>query len=474
MRHGRSLVGGALLVALLGTAVPAAGEPDPEGLRSQAEEAESDAEDVQDDLSSTIRSLDDLNRAIEDAERELAAAQSRLQEATAALAGLEEEIAEAEAAVASAEAAHDDAQAEVERAESEAAQALVELEAADARLHRRAIEVYKYGAGIPQQTLVTGVVGANDWHEVAVTTQSVSRIVSNDRDLLDVAESLRGQALLAEEEAELARTEAAAAEDAALDEAAELQVLLEEQEAAVAEVEAEETRREEMLRSFEEDEELMAQVAARLESEVAEYQRTAARLEEEASDAEAAEAAAEAEAARAAEEEARREAARAEQEATSEPPEEDSAEPPPEPEVPSDLAWASGLPSHGQQYAQAIASAASSAGIDARLLAGLVWCESAFNPNAVSHAGAQGLTQLMPGTAAMLGVSDPFDPQQNLNGGASYLAMRINQFGSVELGLAAYNAGANRVIEAGYEIPDILETQLYVPCVLGHYNRLAG
>jgi hypothetical protein len=104
-------------------------------------------------------------------------------------------------------------------------------------------------------------------------------------------------------------------------------------------------------------------------------------------------------------------------------------------------------------YASQIRSAAVAAGMDPLLLAGLVSTESGFNPNAVSHSGAQGLTQLMPGTAGELGVTNSFDPQQNLNGGAAYVAAQLKRFGRVDLALAAYNAGPGAISRLGV-VPD--------------------
>ena len=133
--------------------------------------------------------------------------------------------------------------------------------------------------------------------------------------------------------------------------------------------------------------------------------------------------------------------------------------------------WASRLPERGQRWAGAIQQAADDAGIDPRLLASLVQHESNFDPEARSHAGAIGLAQLMPGTAAGLGV-DPHDPHENLAGGARYLRSQLDRFGSPELALAAYNAGPNRVAQAG-GIPQIAETQAYVPRVMNTYRELA-
>jgi soluble lytic murein transglycosylase-like protein len=100
-------------------------------------------------------------------------------------------------------------------------------------------------------------------------------------------------------------------------------------------------------------------------------------------------------------------------------------------------------------FAAQIRQAAVANGIDPALLAGLVYEESGFNPKAVSKCGAQGLTQLMPGTARGLGVTDAFDPQQNLNGGAKYIATQMRSFGRVDLALAAYNAGPAAIRSLG-------------------------
>lgn len=92
--------------------------------------------------------------------------------------------------------------------------------------------------------------------------------------------------------------------------------------------------------------------------------------------------------------------------------------------------------------------------------------ESGYNPYAVSKAGAQGVFQLMPGTAKELGVTDPFDVAQNISGGISYMGQQLNRFKDPAMALAAYNAGPQRVINAG-GIPNIAETQDYVKRILG-------
>jgi soluble lytic murein transglycosylase-like protein len=112
-----------------------------------------------------------------------------------------------------------------------------------------------------------------------------------------------------------------------------------------------------------------------------------------------------------------------------------------------------------------ITAAAKKHGIDPALLAGLVKQESGFNPNAGSPAGARGLTQLMPGTAAGLGVTNVLDPLQSLDGGARYLRQQLDAFGGdVTRALAAYNAGPGAVQRYG-GVPPYAETQNYVRIV---------
>ena len=116
----------------------------------------------------------------------------------------------------------------------------------------------------------------------------------------------------------------------------------------------------------------------------------------------------------------------------------------------------------GTPYADEITAAATRNGIDPALLAGLVKQESGFNANAVSPAGARGLTQLMPATAAGLGVTDATDPAQALEGGAKYLKQQLDRFGGdVAKALAAYNAGPGAVQKYG-GVPPYAETQNYV------------
>lgn len=104
-------------------------------------------------------------------------------------------------------------------------------------------------------------------------------------------------------------------------------------------------------------------------------------------------------------------------------------------------------------------------GVNPDLFLRLVQQESSWNPEAGSSKGAYGLTQLMPGTAAELGV-DPTDPLQNLRGGARYLRQQLDEFGDARLALAAYNAGPGNVRKYG-GIPPFEETQNYVSKIIG-------
>jgi soluble lytic murein transglycosylase-like protein len=122
------------------------------------------------------------------------------------------------------------------------------------------------------------------------------------------------------------------------------------------------------------------------------------------------------------------------------------------------------------QLAPMIEKAATDAGVDPHLLDALVATESSYDPTARSRAGALGLSQLMPDTARSLGVGNPFDPAQNLQGGATYLAQLMKRFeGDPRLALAAYNAGPGAVEKFG-GLPPYNETRRYVDRVMNLFE----
>ncbi len=120
-------------------------------------------------------------------------------------------------------------------------------------------------------------------------------------------------------------------------------------------------------------------------------------------------------------------------------------------------------------YSAEIQQAASRYGVDPGLVSAVIAVESAGNPRAVSSKGAQGLMQLMPATADVLGVRDPFNPRDNIDGGVRHLRGLLDSFGDLSLALAAYNAGAEPV-RSHRGIPPYPETQDYVKKILGLYS----
>ncbi|HWS89707.1 MAG TPA: transglycosylase SLT domain-containing protein [Pyrinomonadaceae bacterium] len=143
----------------------------------------------------------------------------------------------------------------------------------------------------------------------------------------------------------------------------------------------------------------------------------------------------------------------------------------PEPSVRTDIAWTTGNRSidnlirlNGNRY-----------GVDPYLIYCVIRQESGFRAGVTSHAGAMGLMQLMPGTAARYGVSNPYDPAQSIMGGTRYLADLLKLFrGRVDLALAGYNAGEGAVMKYGNRVPPYRETQNYVRTIGTRYAQSGG
>ncbi len=394
---------------------------------------------VADELEQRRSELEEVNRRIAEIEarldaaaEELEAIDRRLGAANAELRRVRADLAAAEDGIATATA--DEAAAMAREAEAEAHLAEVEARSVETRdrLQARIVQTFKYGRTATADIIMRGTVGALDLHDLAVTLATVGRITDDDRTLVADLETLAAEVAALIDEAVSARTAAVVARDEATrqrDRVAELEA---EQARVVAGIDAERRRQRDLLAALENDQEVMAALAKRIVDQIRALEL------------------------------ARYSALR------------------PVGGVWVGVpAWAPRLPASGQPYSALIASAAATQGVDDRLLGALTWTESGFRPGVVSHAGAAGLTQLMPGTARGLGlrvdaqVDERFDPERNLNGGAAYLRQQLVRFGSTELALAAYNAGPTRVARCGC-IPNITETQFYVLRVLSRFQLLSS
>jgi len=128
-----------------------------------------------------------------------------------------------------------------------------------------------------------------------------------------------------------------------------------------------------------------------------------------------------------------------------------------------------------EKYETEIARCADDYGVDSALVKAVIKAESNYDNRAISRAGAQGLMQLMPATSRLRNVDNPFNPQQNIDGGVRHLKYLLSTFnGDKTLALAAYNAGENAVHKYNDEVPPFPETKNYVTTVLSHYGRYSG
>ena len=128
-----------------------------------------------------------------------------------------------------------------------------------------------------------------------------------------------------------------------------------------------------------------------------------------------------------------------------------------------------------EKYEAEIARCADDHGVDSALVKAVIKAESNYDNRAISRAGAQGLMQLMPATARLRNVDNPFNPAQNIDGGVRHLKYLLSTFnGDTKLALAAYNAGENAVRKYNDSVPPYPETKNYVSTVLSHYGRYSG
>jgi len=416
-------VGSALLIAVLLAAALA-----PSVIAPRMADATSDLVGTRAELAEEERTLEELRATLQRTSDEVAALDARLADETATLTRLEEEVEVARSALEEARARADAARGDLAVVDDELDATLAHWSTGRDRLAARAVHAFKHGAGLHREVFVRGVTGADDWHEVAVTMETVSRLVADDRATIDGDAALIRETAEIRAEADEVRATAAAAEREADAEADRLEELVARAAATIDRVATTRTERRAVLQALEDDVAARAVLVQDLADRVARLELAAARVLV--------------------------------------PIEVDLDPFGPAP------AWAAGLPGEGPRWAAAVDAIARRHGIEPRLLAALVWTESNFRPDAVSHAGALGLTQLMPDTARGLRV-DPRDPLANLDGGARYLRAQLETFGRVDLALAAYNAGPSRVSRAR-GVPDIVETQLYVTRVIERFERLEG
>ena len=419
MRHRGTTVGAILALTLLLPATAAVGVDSPPS---------DDLTTARSELDGASRELSEIEISVRRTSDQLSALDDRLGRATTELAGVTADLEQARADLEVARATERATSAVLAEVDGDLDATLAGWHSNQDHLADRVVHAFKHGSATPQHVLVRGVAGANDWHEVAVTLETVGRLTADARTMVEHSVELTRATADLRADAGTARAEALAAIRDAAEVERRVAALVHRQEAVVAAVETDRAARAAVLADLEADAAARAVLVRDLQRRVTELEYTAL-------------------------------AAFVPIDVTL-----DVGGPPPP--------WASRLPGGGHGYAAAVEATAARYGLDGRLLAALVWTESGFRPGAVSHAGAMGLAQLMPGTARGLGV-DPRDPLQNLDGGARYLRSQLDRFGRIDLALAAYNAGPGRVERAGPGIPNIVETQLYVVRVLDRYEQLS-
>ncbi|HEX2028189.1 MAG TPA: lytic transglycosylase domain-containing protein [Nitriliruptorales bacterium] len=342
-----------------------------------------------------------------EAREAFAAARERLHDLQSRLAGVEHQLAAAAASEQAALRQHDAALAD-------ATEAAAQLQTSRGQLSQRAREIYLRGVTDPASAVLSALGAGEGAHEVAVATTAARRLLERDQQLVH-------DAVAAQRLAEAARGRADQAARTAAAQRATAEALVRQQRGLVAQ--AEQVRAEQ------------ARVLADLLADQRAQQQLIEELRRRLLSVEA---------------------------VLRDPRSVPFDQPAPD--------WAGSLPAAGQRWAGAVDAAAARAGLDGRFLAALVWTESSFRPDVISPAGAIGLTQLMPATAAALGV-DPHDPIDNLTGGARYLRTLLQRYWDLELGLAAYHSGPADVAPGGQVG---VASQLYVLIVLERWQRVTG
>lgn len=402
--------------------------PGAEALAGPAD-ASRELTEAEGDLGQAERELTAIDRRLREAQDRIADADARLAVAAGELARIEADLAHAEHLLDEARRRERKAAAALARADEALDERLALWETSRAAIERRAADAYKYGGTMPARVLLRSFSAPRDIHDIAVGARTLARLAATDEAM--VAHHLERAKAAATGRAAVAAARSAAVEEQRIIDAHRDRVadLVADQSEVLAAMAADRTHRQTVLAQLEADEQASAALVVQLGERVRKLrEQLLTAFVTEVTDASF-----------------------------------DGPSPP----------WAAALPPAGRRWAPAVHGAAGRAGIDGRLLAALVWTESNFIPTAVSRAGALGLSQLLPTTAGGLGV-DPYDPVQNLVGGARYLRLQLDRFERVDLALAAYNAGPGRVERAGGSVPRIVETQLYVVRVLDRWERLAG
>jgi len=444
--HRRVLV---LMLALLMVLTPVG----PGGITATPALANAELDQAERERAQVEERLEEVQRRLEQISAEIAEINDRLNLATSELRSIRNDLLLAEEGIAEAEADEAIALELIEIADTRLAELEAELAFTIERLQRRIVQTFKHGRPASLDIVMRGTVGALDLHEIAVTRATVERITDDDRRLVSSIEDLAAEQEELIAAATAARVAAVTARDEAVRQRARIATLEEDQRRVVATIRADQVRRQAVFDELESDRAALAALAAMLAERIRALQLGVGNVILPVGTSVSG--------------------------------------------VPS---WASRLPAHGQPYAALIHQVSASEGLDGRLMAALIWTESSFRPSAVSRVGAAGLSQLMPGTARSLGlrvdssVDQRFDPEANIRAGARYIRRHIVNYSSVELGLAAYNAGSSRVAQCRLGnptpwqnpctnqtslggIPPFTETQLYVGGsrgVLARYQIING